>query len=79
MSKGSQRRPGIVPPDAWNRIFHPDKCATCGELKAKCGCVVVRREKGDQTAMIRTVQQLMSDVANGGPSEPFVKVDKGAK
>jgi hypothetical protein len=38
--KGSRRRPGIIPPDAWNRIFHPDKCATCGELKVKCGCEV---------------------------------------
>jgi hypothetical protein len=41
--KGSRRRPGIVSPDAWNRIFHPDKCATCGELKAKCGCVVAAK------------------------------------
>ena len=39
MSKGSKRRPGIIPPTAWERIFHPDKCATCGELKAKCECV----------------------------------------
>ena len=36
--KGSARRPGNISQDAWNRIFHPDICPVCGELKAKCGC-----------------------------------------
>lgn len=43
--KGSKRRPGIIPPTAWERIFHPDKCAACGELKAKCGCAVDESKK----------------------------------
>lgn len=28
--KGSGRRPGIIPPGAWERIFTPELCLRCG-------------------------------------------------
>lgn len=48
MSKGSGRRPGIIPPTAWERIFNPDICPICGELKAKCGCCPTEDGPGQQ-------------------------------
>lgn len=42
--KGSKRRPGIVPPTAWERIFNPEMCSVCGDAKWKCGCAEVKKE-----------------------------------
>lgn len=47
MSKGSARRPGIIPPTAWERIFNPDKCDVCGDAKWKCGCAVADAPKDE--------------------------------
>lgn len=39
--KGSKRRPGIIPPTAWDRIFAkpPPICGLCQRPSACCGCM----------------------------------------
>lgn len=43
--KGSKRRPGIIPPTAWERIFNPEMCQVCGDARWKCGCAAGVEEK----------------------------------
>ena len=39
MSKGSQRRPGVIIPGLWEQIFSkPGKCPICHENVPKCAC-----------------------------------------